>query len=42
MFFENILMLYQQDLQLGQYFVKWQLVIKQLRIAQISHYYFAN
>ena len=29
MFSENILMLYQQDLQLGPYFVKWQLVIDQ-------------
>ena len=29
MFSENNLMLYQQDLQLGTYFVKWQLVIDQ-------------
>ena len=29
MFSENALMLYQQDLQLGLYFVKWQLVIVQ-------------
>ena len=26
-FSENTLMLYQQDLQLGQYFLKWQLAI---------------
>ena len=29
MFSENTLMLYQQDLELGLYFVKWQLAIDQ-------------
>ena len=29
MFSENTLMLYHQDLELGPYFVKWQLVIDQ-------------
>ena len=29
MFSENALMLYQQDLQLGPYFVKWHLAIDQ-------------
>ena len=29
MFTENTLMLYQQDLQLGLYFVEWQLTIDQ-------------
>ena len=33
MFSENTLKLYQQDLQIGQYFVKRQLVIEQLGIA---------
>ena len=38
MFSENTLMLSKQDLQLGPYFVKWQLATgDRLRVAQISH-----
>ena len=41
MFSENTLMLHQQDLQLGPYFVKWQLVINR-GWPKIPIYHFAK